>query len=716
MGLSLGAMTGLLDLRDTFSGKLDSAAGKLSNFESRMDSSMNRVSKSLDTIGASAQRAGMTLSVALTAPILLVGGLVAKLGIDAAEARNLIDVSFGDMTKSADAWAANLSETLGLNRFETEKTAAVLFTMTTGMGLGRDASFEMSTGLVQLAADMASFRNIGFDEALVKIRSGLVGETEPLKAIGILVDEATVKTYAYSTGIAKQGEELTQQQKVLARYQAILAQTSNDQGDLARTIESPANQLRLMRGRIIEAATAMGVSLLPAISSIIGVAAKLAEGLSWVVSVASKLPAPVLAIGIGFAGLLAAAGPLLFLIGGMAQGVSSLIPLYTMWATRGTAVAASNVAIAVTATPAAAGITAMGLAAGLAAKGILVIGVAMASWQVGKWIGEWTGLTNKFEDLFGVMQGLSIGQIEAGRTARLAAEALKEEETSVEGLVQKGKEAFDVMMQEANAQGAVAKTAGDAAAKQDELAKAIKAKAEALEAVNVKIKNLEVGDSRLTEAQIGLIDSYTKLGLSVSETALKMSVSEEAVAAATKKLAEAKEQLTEASAVAAASAATYTATQRQVGIDAVNAALATQKLTAAIREKTRAEKEAQQSFSFEATSENISGIAKSMGINVEWATRMFRQGHSLSQIIAARNNMGSLETATSTSTAVESPMTPATANTSSATVGRSAGAKSGGDAGMTNIFYVNGTAKETAVQIGDIMTSRVLTTRKLRKA
>jgi hypothetical protein len=281
----------------------------------------------LNSAAAGLRTAGVGLTAGVTVPIVAAGAAVFKLGVDAVESESLVSVAFGDMRASADAWSKGLSNDLGLNQFEMRKMAGVLFTMTTGMGLGRQAAFDMSTGLSKLAADMASFRNISIEEAFNKLRSGITGETEPLKQLGILVDEATVKTYAYSTGIAKQGAELTAQQKVLARYQAILAQTKNDQGDLARTMDSPANQLRIMQTRIEEAATSLGIALLPMIQKGIGLLTSLVPVVQTVVQWFSALPAPVQYFVVALLALAAAVGPLLLLLGTMASSLASLLPL-----------------------------------------------------------------------------------------------------------------------------------------------------------------------------------------------------------------------------------------------------------------------------------------------------------------------------------------------------------------------------------------------------
>lgn len=116
---------------------------------------------------------------------------------------------------------------------------------------------------------MASFYNLNTEEAFNKIRAGITGETEPLKALGILVDENTIKQVAYSTGIARTGSELTQQQKVMARYMAILKQTGNAQGDLARTMNSPANLFRRLKTEIKNCTTVLGSIFIPVIQAVV---------------------------------------------------------------------------------------------------------------------------------------------------------------------------------------------------------------------------------------------------------------------------------------------------------------------------------------------------------------------------------------------------------------------------------------------------------------
>ena len=190
-------------------------------------------------------------------------------GMNAIESDSLFEVSLGNMADDVRAWSDEIANALGLNAVAMRKSTGVIYNMTTSMGLAEDNALKMSKGITLLAEDMASFYNLDSTEAFNKLRAGLTGETEPLKALGILVDENTIKQVAYQQGIASVGSELTQQQKVLARYIAILQQTGNAQGDLARTINSPANQLRIFKNQVGQLAMAFGNVLMPVISAVL---------------------------------------------------------------------------------------------------------------------------------------------------------------------------------------------------------------------------------------------------------------------------------------------------------------------------------------------------------------------------------------------------------------------------------------------------------------
>lgn len=212
-----------------------------------------------------------------------IGKSSVQMAMDVVESESLFETSMGSMAGAAREWSEQLSESLGLNAYELRQNVGIMYNMTKSMGIAGDTAYDLSTSLVLLAQDMASFYNMDTEEAFVKLRAGITGETEPLKALGILVDENTVSQYAYQNGLAETGEELTQQQKVLARYYAILDQTSTAQGDLARTIESPANQLRIFQAQLEQTRIELGMGLLPVLQEVMPYMIALAQKLTEII-------------------------------------------------------------------------------------------------------------------------------------------------------------------------------------------------------------------------------------------------------------------------------------------------------------------------------------------------------------------------------------------------------------------------------------------------
>lgn len=267
-------------------------------------------------IGGRIKDFGERLSMFVTLPIIGAGTAASKMAMDVVESENLFQVSMGEMADAARQWSKELSKSLGLNQYELRQLVGTFNVMFTSMGFGAEAAYQMSTGLVQLAYDMASFYNLKPEEAFEKLRSGIVGETEPLRQLGILVDENTVKAYAYKNGIAAVGEELTEAQKVAARYGAILEQTSKAQGDLARTIDSPTNQLRILKSGIQKTAVSFGQMFLPAIGTVVSYLNKFVQCLQNMDPTMKKIIVTIL-------GIAAALGPLSYIVGSVIKGIQT---------------------------------------------------------------------------------------------------------------------------------------------------------------------------------------------------------------------------------------------------------------------------------------------------------------------------------------------------------------------------------------------------------
>ena len=234
-----------------------------------LSESMDKAGSKMKAVGDKISSAGKTLSTAVTLPIIGIGTAATKMAMDAVESENLFEVAMGGVADDARKWSEETSKALGLNAYNVRNNMATYNSMLTSMGLATDESLEMSEGLTQLSYDMASFYNLNPEEAFNKLKSGISGEAEPLKALGILVNDTTVKTYAYTHGIAKQGEQLTEAQKVQARYGAIIEATKNAQGDLARTMDSPTNKIRAMKEQAQQIGIQFGQILIPILEKLI---------------------------------------------------------------------------------------------------------------------------------------------------------------------------------------------------------------------------------------------------------------------------------------------------------------------------------------------------------------------------------------------------------------------------------------------------------------
>ena len=218
-------------------------------------------------------------STLVTAGAAAVGALGAaevasvKLASDLTEVQNVVDVTFGK-NKNADTindWAKNAASAFGLSELQAKKFNGTMGAMLKSMGLSDDAVLDMSTSMTGLAGDFASFYNLPIEEAFQKIRSGISGETEPLKELGINMSVANLEAYALSKGIDKSYNSMTQAEQAALRYNFLMAASANAQGDAARTNGTLAGQLRKAQLEVQNLSGAIGMSLLPMAQEMLGV-------------------------------------------------------------------------------------------------------------------------------------------------------------------------------------------------------------------------------------------------------------------------------------------------------------------------------------------------------------------------------------------------------------------------------------------------------------
>jgi hypothetical protein len=194
-----------------------------------------------------------------------IGKALLDIGKDALEAasaleevQNVVDVTFGSDANKIDKWAKNAGTQFGLSETQAKKFTSTLGAMMKSSGIAGKEITEMSTDLAGLAADMASFYNLDFDTAFQKIRSGISGETEPLKQLGINMSVVNLEAFALSKGITKAFNDMSQGEQTMLRYQYIMQATSDAQGDFARTSDGYANSMRTLETNVERIKTALG--------------------------------------------------------------------------------------------------------------------------------------------------------------------------------------------------------------------------------------------------------------------------------------------------------------------------------------------------------------------------------------------------------------------------------------------------------------------------
>lgn len=245
-------------------GSGDSGGGGLSRFLSR-----------LDVIGDIA-RGQFLANMAVNGINSIIDGVTGSidesigLASDLVETQNVVDVTFEDSASTINKWAQEALNAYGITETKAKQYSSTLGAMLKSMGIADDQVLQMSMDMAGLAADMASFYNLDHDTAFEKIRSGISGETEPLKALGINMSVANLNAFALEKGMNKAFDKMSQAEQATLRYQYLLEATKDAQGDFARTGDSFSNEMRKLQTNLDRIKTEFGKGLLgvvtPAIS------------------------------------------------------------------------------------------------------------------------------------------------------------------------------------------------------------------------------------------------------------------------------------------------------------------------------------------------------------------------------------------------------------------------------------------------------------------
>ena len=252
------------------SNQLTSINGKLSNASKNMNkfaNSMRNVRLNATMGSTSLLKFGATLLVIRKAFNTL--KLFVTKSSDYIENINLFTVAMGEYAGEAKAYAETVGEVMGIDPGEWMRNQGVFQTLATGFGVAGDKAAIMSKNLTQLGYDISSFYNLDIEDAMEKLQSGLAGELEPLRRIGYDLSQAKLEATALSLGIDKSVSSMTQGEKAMLRYYAIMTQVTTVQGDMARTLEQPANQMRIFKAQIEMLARSIGNVFIPIINKVL---------------------------------------------------------------------------------------------------------------------------------------------------------------------------------------------------------------------------------------------------------------------------------------------------------------------------------------------------------------------------------------------------------------------------------------------------------------
>lgn len=256
---------------------------KVSNGFSAFPSKIQKLITSTEKYNASARKATLTtgkftsglkaLNVAAVAiTFRKIGHFIAQAVTESnkyQEDLNLFTVALGQYAAEAQNYAEKVSDVMGIDPAQWLRNQGVFNTLLTGFGDTAERAQLMSQNLTQLGYDISSFFNISIEDAMQKLQSGISGELEPLRRLGYDLSQARLEQTALNLGIKESVANMTQAEKAELRYYAIMTQVTTAQGDMARTLEAPANQLRILQAQLTQAARAIGNIFIPALNAIL---------------------------------------------------------------------------------------------------------------------------------------------------------------------------------------------------------------------------------------------------------------------------------------------------------------------------------------------------------------------------------------------------------------------------------------------------------------
>ena len=297
----------------TVAGLLVKISADLKDFQAGMSKVQNQMQK----VGADLQRVGSTISRSVTLPILGVAGAAVKAASDVEEMQAKFNTVFKTVGGSVSKELGNFAKEVNRSRYDLQGFAATFGDIIKPMGFTEESAADMSVTLTKLAVDLSSFNNMPMDEAVRRLRGTLIGAHENAAEFGVIINENTLKQELMRMGADKLEGAQKEQAKTQARLNLLLKGTTDAQGDAARTSGSFANQMRGLRDATRDLGVDIGTVLMPYAKELVATMRGLVDRFKNLSPEAKKTTLIV-------AGLAAAIGPVLFVIGGMSSGLAAV--------------------------------------------------------------------------------------------------------------------------------------------------------------------------------------------------------------------------------------------------------------------------------------------------------------------------------------------------------------------------------------------------------
>lgn len=301
--------------------KLKSLKEQMREFGSVASQQLKVVGDKVKDVGDKMSTFGGKLTTRVTTPIVTAFTVSAKVASDYEENINKMDVAFGEYADHVREFTDNAYLDYGLSKVDASDVASSFGAMAKGIGFANEEASEMSVALTGLSADLASYFNTDVETAGTALEGIFTGNAQALKKFGVVLTDANLEEFALSVGMtSKEFKNLTPQQKTLLRFNYVMSQTADAQGDFARTNDNMANASRTLQASLKDLATAIGSKLLPKLVPVI-------QRVTEIIHKVSELDPNLIQQVVKIGAVVAAIGPVILIVGKVISTIGTLITI-----------------------------------------------------------------------------------------------------------------------------------------------------------------------------------------------------------------------------------------------------------------------------------------------------------------------------------------------------------------------------------------------------